>query len=398
MKKSGIIWLFLLFAIQNGKAQQTGIQFIEDKSWGEILELSKKQDKLIFLDCYTTWCGPCKMMAKEVFPLKEVGDFMNPNFINVKFDMEAGEGIDLYKTYKKYIPGFPTYLLINSKGEVVHQVAGSASPDKFISKINDGLQSKSWVVYSQKYNEGQRDWAFLRSYLTLLEDAFQSSLIKEVTKEVLPKLTLEVIKEDSSAYRIFRKYWRTTDGNLLYTVLSSPGIYRKYKDSEREINDWGGRIYSREVDKYIEKSMKPEEFDDKIAKEVIDEIRGLHITGRENMITLMLLSTAVANKDGDEFLRIYNFATEIGHLRYNERYVGNWVSYLARFTSDKQKLKKYLACIKFADNESLIAPLDYRNYAFILERMGENEKAKSYYKKADDNQAIMNERMKEFMK
>ena len=58
----------------------------------EALEQAKAQGKMVFMDCYTTWCGPCKMMTEEVFPQKEAGDFFNAHFVNVKFDMEKGEG------------------------------------------------------------------------------------------------------------------------------------------------------------------------------------------------------------------------------------------------------------------------------------------------------------------
>ena len=388
--------LILLFFIQPVLAQETGIQFVEDKSWQEILALSKKLDKPIFLDCYTVWCAPCKAMAKEVFPLKEVGDFMNQNFINVKLDMEKGEGIDLYNKYKEYIPGFPTFLLFNSKGEIMHQVAGYTAADKFILKMKDGLKENTWIAYSTKYKAGERDWNFLQSYLKLLEDAFQTSVINEVTQEILPKLTIEIISNDSSAYKIFRKYWNTTDGDILFKVLSSPGLYRKYKDTDREINDWAGRIYGKTINQYIKSSTTPDKFDQIGAKAITDELRQLSVTSRENMIALMLLSKAVANKDGNEFLRLYHSATELGHLRFNDRHIGDWATYLAGFTSNKDQLKKYLACLKFSENKSSITYREYRNYAIILEKLGEKEKAKGYYKKADVIEAEMAENYKEF--
>ena len=58
----------------------------------EALEQAKVQGKMVFVDCYTTWCGPCKMMAQEVFSREDVGQFMNTRFVNVKLDMEKGEG------------------------------------------------------------------------------------------------------------------------------------------------------------------------------------------------------------------------------------------------------------------------------------------------------------------
>src|SRR3989339_1430915 len=108
MKKI-LIFTALICVFSNSFAQ-VGIEFNLTSTWPELLKLSASTNKLIFLDCYTTWCGPCKGMAKDVFPDKVVGDFMNKTFICTSRDMEKGEGIELNKTYKAYIPGYPTYL------------------------------------------------------------------------------------------------------------------------------------------------------------------------------------------------------------------------------------------------------------------------------------------------
>ena len=64
-----------------------GIQF-EIGSWKEVLQKAKQENKLIFVDLYTTWCGPCKKMAAETFPQQAVGDYFNKNFVNYKIDAE----------------------------------------------------------------------------------------------------------------------------------------------------------------------------------------------------------------------------------------------------------------------------------------------------------------------
>lgn len=395
MKRIFFALVFTVLTLSSLRAQEPGIEFIENKPWQEILALSATSDKLIFLDCYTTWCGPCKAMAKDVFPLPEVGAFMNARFVNVKQDMEKGEGIDLNKKYKKYIPGYPTYLLINAKGEVVHQVSGYNAADKFIAKINDGLEQRSWIALTVKYEGGERSFEFLQTYLKVLEDAYQKDKIDQVTSEMLRRLTLPVITENEAAYKMFRKYWKDAEDPLLAAVLSSPGVYRKYKDPEKEINEWAGRLYKTAVDSYVKNSTAaPEIYDRTKAAKLIEELRRLGVSGRENMISLLLLSEAVMDKNGNRFIQLYNAATEFGLLSYEKRNVSTWVRRLAEQTSDKKLLAKYLACAAISDNDRLLSFDELRNYAFVLEKTGDKTSAQKYYKKADQEEAAFKERFK----
>src|SRR4051812_29883525 len=103
-----------LFLLSIGASGQ-GVRF-SNISWPEAISLAKKENKLIFLDAYASWCGPCKWMDRNVFPAEEVGRLYNANFINLRIDMEKGVGIDLAKKYG--VRAFPTYLFINDDGEV----------------------------------------------------------------------------------------------------------------------------------------------------------------------------------------------------------------------------------------------------------------------------------------
>ena len=87
--------------IQNSAVAQnkTGVYFT-DSSWQTLLAKAKNEHKLIFMDAFTTWCGPCKWMDKNVFPDENVATIYNRNFINAHTDMEKGEGIDLRKKYE----------------------------------------------------------------------------------------------------------------------------------------------------------------------------------------------------------------------------------------------------------------------------------------------------------
>jgi thioredoxin 1 len=99
----------------------TGIQFTNAR-WAEVLKKAKAEKKVIFLDAYASWCGPCKLLQKNVFTQKTVGDYFNKRFINVKMDMEKGEGPALSEVYP--LEAYPTLLFINSNGRVVKKAIG----------------------------------------------------------------------------------------------------------------------------------------------------------------------------------------------------------------------------------------------------------------------------------
>lgn len=102
-----------------------GIQF-QHGSWNEALQQAKKENKLIFLDIYATWCGPCKRLKATTFSDKEVGSFYNAHFINMALDGEQGEGALLAGQYG--LQGYPTLLFINAEGKIVNAVSGYQTP------------------------------------------------------------------------------------------------------------------------------------------------------------------------------------------------------------------------------------------------------------------------------
>jgi thioredoxin 1 len=116
-------------AANHQKSEHTGISFF-DGSWAEALKLAKEENKLVFLDIYATWCGPCKRLKANTFPDLEVGNFYNANFINLALDGEKGEGLELACVYE--IKGYPTLLFIDHTGTVVTRTAGYHNPHKFL--------------------------------------------------------------------------------------------------------------------------------------------------------------------------------------------------------------------------------------------------------------------------
>lgn len=171
MTRSLKLLLIMICCASSVHAQDQGLQFFHG-SWAELKAEAKRTNKLIFVDVYTDWCSPCKKMAALVFPLKEVGDKYNSGFINYKLDAEKGEGPALAQQFK--VQGYPTYLYLNSDGDLIHRGIGYFEPDKFNKNVDIAISSandpNSIGKMSQKYEGGVWDKAFLHAYALKLID------------------------------------------------------------------------------------------------------------------------------------------------------------------------------------------------------------------------------------
>ena len=96
------------FLISQSLALGKGIEFFHG-TLAEAKELASQEGKLIFIDAFTTWCGPCKRMSAQVFTQEEVGEFYNQTFVNLKLDMEKGEGKDFQPCFL-WIQKAPLYI------------------------------------------------------------------------------------------------------------------------------------------------------------------------------------------------------------------------------------------------------------------------------------------------
>lgn len=172
-KPSGWLFLPLMWLLAPIFLTGQGIQFSE-RSWEDILAAAKRDNKPIFVDAYTTWCGPCKMLVKDVFPQKEIGDFYNAHFINAHFDMEKGEGMALAKRYN--VQAYPTLLFINGDGNIIHRFAGYLPPVQFLEMGKTALDTAlSLGAKDARYKKGDRDPEFLYQYTEQRRQAFDNS-------------------------------------------------------------------------------------------------------------------------------------------------------------------------------------------------------------------------------
>lgn len=146
--KLAIIFFMMLFInsckaqskTKSTEAQSPGIHFIED-DWNAALKKARAENKLVFLDIYATWCGPCKMLKQYTFTNTSVGNFFNSNFINVSVDGEKGVGPQLAQAYS--IEGYPSLIITDATGKPVLVTAGYMPADDLLKFAGEALKRKS---------------------------------------------------------------------------------------------------------------------------------------------------------------------------------------------------------------------------------------------------------------
>ncbi len=161
-----VVWAILLSPVAVAAQQVNWI------SWDQAVATVQagSNDKKIFIDVYTDWCGWCKRMDKDTFQNPEVAAYMNENFLMVKLDGEQKEPIEYNgKTYK-FVPSgrkgyhelaaallqgrlsYPTVVFLDEKLNMLSPVPGYQKPDAFLQIARyfgeNIYKEKDWQTYS----------------------------------------------------------------------------------------------------------------------------------------------------------------------------------------------------------------------------------------------------------
>jgi thiol-disulfide isomerase/thioredoxin len=164
MKKHFLLLILSVSLLSHSFAQNRKIEFTTEDFTGALAK-AKAEKKMIFMDCYTTWCGPCKMLSAQIFTQDAVADYFNANFISVKMDMEKGEGPALQQKYG--VKAYPTLLFINPASEEMHRAMGFISAEKLIAaakKAKDSLWCAACIA--NRLKKGERSPELIHAYFS----------------------------------------------------------------------------------------------------------------------------------------------------------------------------------------------------------------------------------------
>ena len=221
MKKLFLLTLLMAGVMMGVEAQNRSIGFEQTREWKKVIKKAKKEKKLIFVDCYTSWCGPCKMLAKDVFTRDEVADYFNANFVCAKYDMEKdADGVILKDRFG--VKAFPTLVFVDpATQQVVHRMVGAGSADWLIAGAklaNDPQNNLSAMI--KRYEAGERGEQFLSAYLAALSAAYMAEEQGKVAAEYLNSLSEEQLATKEN-WELVKKYVSDPLSEPLKKVMQS---------------------------------------------------------------------------------------------------------------------------------------------------------------------------------
>ncbi|MGN0280854.1 MAG: thioredoxin family protein [Prevotella sp.] len=190
-------------------------------TFNEAKAAAKAEQKLLFMDFYTDWCGPCKMMANTIFPQKEVGDYLNPRLVCIKVDAEKGEGVELAKQFK--IKAYPTFIITDAEGVEKGRFVGGRDIDGLRSEIERiTVPGNSPEQLKARYNSGERTPELIANYTALIIDEGRNSRKKEA-----------YMKANEEANRIAQDYFAGLSEADRFKA-ENIFVYRKFSETPEE--------------------------------------------------------------------------------------------------------------------------------------------------------------------
>ena len=363
MKKLSIA-LSLVIVLTGNLSFAQGVQFIKDK-WSNVLAKASQENKIIFVDAYTSWCGPCRMMDRNVFSSRTVGNFFNKHFINVKLDMENGEGPALAQQFSVY--AYPTFLFVNQSGELVHRGVGYLEPENLIALANEALDSdNNLLALKKRYQNGRHDPEFLHRLALLLYEAREPDY---------PLLAQEYLKtqKDWNTRENLELIYKTSDatGSPMFNYLLKNKVLFEQEFGSQAVNGKiEGLIYDEIGNAFRNKNFTR-----------LKEIMDLVYQGRsEEMLARVQMNFLARNEQYEDYAKAaVNFYKKYPAENWDELNEAAWLFY--ETVDNPSQLKQ---AVKWAKKSIKMDP-NYYNHdtlALLYYKLGKKKKAAKLGKKA----------------
>lgn len=172
---SWLVVMYMPFSVSaQGNHVSHATKWVTGLNWEEVKAKAAREHKYIFLDCFATWCGPCKAMDKDVYPNDSVGDFLSQHFIAIKVQMDKTVSddalikswyVDASKIGTDYkVNAYPTFLFFASDGKPLHKAVGYRDIEGFKALMRDAQDpQRQYYTMLSNFEKGNIDMSKLKS-------------------------------------------------------------------------------------------------------------------------------------------------------------------------------------------------------------------------------------------
>lgn len=369
MKNTSLI-LGLMIAASSAFAQNKEIHF-EKTTFADIKAKAKKENKLIFIDAYTSWCGPCKMMAKTTFTNDTVADFFNSQFINAKIDMEKGEGPAIAELYT--VQCYPNLLIIDGDGKLMHRSAGMKNPQQFIAFAKTAANpQKRFSRFTDEFAAKKTDPAFLLDYVDAMEHSCLSG--SEVLKDYF-----NTQKDDQLTNRMnwnaIREYSNDYKSKEFTYLLNNIDAYKKLYTTDSVDNKVKAVLIESGYPLIYKKDAKDEEY-----TAYINDVRKLRFSGMDEVLFTLDLAFLMKKEEWQKYTdllvakgdKYYTTAEDFNNVSWN----------IYEHSDDKAALQKAESWMEKAVKQEAGEWAFMDTYASVLFKLKKKSEAKAAALKA----------------
>jgi thioredoxin-related protein len=366
MKK---VFLLIIISPLFVVAQVRGIAFEHNLSWKEVLQKANAENKYVLVDCYTSWCGPCKLMDKTVYTNDSLGDFIGKEFIAIKMQMDntPHDSVEIQRWYttahefeaKYQINVYPSFLFFSPDGHAVHKDVGATDVQGFITLAKRAMDPKQqYYTLVSEYQHGGKNYELMAYLANTATRLGEDSLASVIAGDYLHYL------QGLSDIELLTKSNLTFIDNYRNIVHSNDQLFKRYCKHKKEIDSVMGsqgyaegfvtfEAYKEEVKPKVNEGIKDNtEPNWTIIKKTIDSKYGRGYA--ENNVLKGKVAYYRARKEWGNYVKCFVRVMEIEKIKNWPNgpgvsdIINNNAFEVFKYSKDKKELEEALAWVEHA--------------------------------------------------
>lgn len=321
-------------------------QGVEFEPEGTTLEQAaakaKKEGKLVFVDCFTQWCGPCRNMARNIFPQEKVGAFMNPRFVSITIDMETEYGAPLVKEWQ--VNAYPTFIIFNGDAQEIGRFVGGSDADGLIARVTEKSRDNGSASLEERWNNGDRDEAFLKEYLASLNATYKNGQANLVAEALLDGKEQTFARDSVLAMVFMRNLTNPFAPAFIWTVRHPEDL--KAALGEQPVEMKIKSVLTNYTRQLIGQDGSEVTFDSEKFDAYVKLLHELELPDAEHYRLTTLITVAEKKKDYSGYTRLIEEYLSTPGLDADDMTLARWVQPFAKADTGEEAKQKMITILR----------------------------------------------------